>query len=153
MGREGSVRVSSFSAENTPSNCTHPLLTNKSLSNLWPAGFSILIVAFFFLRPPLPTHISAISPNSTTPLHPSLSLPRACLSGSVPVCLFADDSTWSRCDAQQLLLYSLTLPSALWLPPALCLPSNVSLMHLSTCCFSPLSAFGEVSFGVFSLVC
>lgn len=66
-------------------------------------------------------------------LCPSLTLPRACLSGSVPVCLFADDSTWSRCDAQQLLLCSITLPSHLSLWLFRCLPSNVSLMHLSAC--------------------
>lgn len=59
-------------------------------------------------------------------LCPSLTLPRACLSGSVPVCLFADDSTWSRCDAQQLLLCSITLPSHLSLWLFRCFPSNVS---------------------------
>lgn len=45
------------------------------------------------------------------------SLPRACLSGLVPVCLFADDSTWSRCDSQQLLLCSITPSCPPPLPP------------------------------------
>lgn len=79
-------------------------------------------------------------------LCPSLPLPRACLSGSVPVCLFADDSTWSRCDAQQLLLCSAaaslphptrpSLPS----PPRhipLCLPSYV-LIYLHAFFVPPL---------------
>lgn len=46
-------------------------------------------------------------------LCPCLCLPGARLSGSVPVCLFADDSTWSRCDAQQLLLCAAALCSNL----------------------------------------
>lgn len=92
-------------------------------------------------------------------LCPSLSLPGACLSGSVPVCLFADDSTWSRCDAQQLLLCSPASPPSISLPLSpslsLCHPSislplppslsrsaspPMSLMFLSTCLFVPRAA-------------
>lgn len=107
---------------------------------LRPAVPSFLIVSSFPCAPPLhpPPHPPPPSPALPTPLafiplpssvHPSLSLPGACLSGSVPVCLFADDSTWSRCDAQQLLLCSITLPChlarsalAASLPPSLPLP-------------------------------
>lgn len=86
--------------------------------------------------PALPTPLAFIPLPSSSSVHPSLSLPGACLSGSVPVCLFADDSTWSRCDAQQLLLCSITLPChlprsalAASLPPSLCLPSNKCLCN------------------------
>lgn len=63
-------------------------------------------------------------------LCPSLSLPGACLSGSVPVCLFADDSTWSRCDAQQLLLCSPASPP-LHISPSLSLSISLPPLHIS----------------------
>lgn len=90
-----------------------------------PPPFISLIASFSChpLAPPPPPHYPSSFPFL---LCPSLTLPRACLSGSVPVCLFADDSTRSRCDAQQLLLCSITLPSHLLLCLFRCLPSNVS---------------------------
>jgi len=108
---------------------THPPPPN-SITSLWGkeeqvAESSLCSCAFpFHLFPPFISLIVSFSshppvasphPHSSLPLFlcPSLALPGACLSGSVPVCLFADDSTWSRCDAQQLLLCSAASP----LPP------------------------------------
>ena len=126
-----------------------------------PCTFHLLPPSIFlivsFSSHPLLASLQPPPPFLCVPLFlcPSLSLPGACLSGSVPVCLFADDSTWSRCDAQQLLLCSpasppsISLPLTLSLylsatppylslsPPSisLCLPSNVSyvLIYMSFC--------------------
>lgn len=111
---------SSFLSPKKKSPTEPPLLTSFVESNrlqrlppclpALPAPFHLLapfisLIVSFSSHPPLPcpyppTLVSLFL------LCPSLALPGACLSGSVPVCLFADDSTWSRCDAQQLLLCS-----------------------------------------------
>lgn len=94
--------------------------------------YAVLPSPFHLSNPPSPTIplissslcLAFIPPSLPLFLCPSLSLPGACLSGSVPVCLFADDSTWSRCDAQQLLLCSAALPP--FISRSLCLSSSVS---------------------------
>lgn len=148
----GTRRVSGsfpFLCRDTPSlHHLHPR-PNK-WQELRPAVFPFFNCLLFSMHPPpppppspaLPTPLAFIPLPSSSSVHPSLSLPGACLSGSVPVCLFADDSTWSRCDAQQLLLCSITLPChlprsalAASLPLSASHQINVSVMHLSMCRF------------------
>lgn len=78
--------------------------------------------------PPLPVPLPSYHLLPVFLLRPSLSRsPGACLSGSVPVCLFADDSTRSRCDAQQLLVCFAALPS----------DDSHALIYLNTVCTPP----------------
>lgn len=152
--RGGLVGVSLFSAE-TPQVSITSIRGLTKWQELRPAVFPFFNCLLFSMHPPpppppppspaLPTPLAFIPLPSSSSVHPSLSLPGACLSGSVPVCLFADDSTWSRCDAQQLLLCSITLPChlprsalAASLPLSASHQINVSVMHLSTCRFFPV---------------
>lgn len=77
-----------------------------SFLNIYPPFSVSLIVSSLPLVALLYQHLLAVFL-----FCPSLAFPGACLGGSVPVCLFADDSTWSRCDAQQLLVCFAALPS------------------------------------------
>lgn len=120
--------------------CTVILVSSSSTLPLFNCILRILLILLLLGHintHPLPPHSSCV--------HPSLP-PGAYLSGLVPVCLFADDSTWSRCDAQQLFLCS-AVPSLPHTPPLLplisphshlCLPLQCLLCsYLSMCLFVP----------------
>lgn len=108
---------------------------------------SISLIVSLSSHPPVASPYHPPPPFVPLFLCPSLALPGACLSGSVPVCLFADDSTWSRCDAQQLLLCSAASPpptttTTTNTPPYLSLPPLQCLLcsYLSTRLFIPCYA-------------
>lgn len=107
--------------------CTVILVSSSSTLPLFNCILRILLIASFSSSCCL-----AISTPTRSPRTLPVSIPRlppgAYLSGLVPVCLFADDSTWSRCDAQQLFLCS-AVPSLPHTPPLLPLISPHS--HLS----------------------
>lgn len=102
--------------------CTVILVSSSSTLPLFNCILRILLILLLLGHintHPLPPHSSCVHPSPP---------PGAYLSGLVPVCLFADDSTWSRCDAQQLFLCS-AVPSLPHTPPLLPLISPHS--HLS----------------------
>lgn len=137
------IRVSPFPEKSSTVRPAPPY----SITSIWGKSNRLQKLSLCFCAPPSPLHlfsalhlfnciflILAHPPPPSVPLFlcPSFALPGACLSGSVPVCLFADDSTWSRCDAQQLLLCSAASPHP---PPFISLFASppVSLMFLFIC--------------------